>query len=337
MSGHATIYDVARAAGVSISTVSLALNAPGRVNPATLTRVMAAVDTLGYVPKAEAVTRARRGVGRVGAIAPFTSSAFFARLLTGVLHGARGKDVEVVVYDQESATTSPLASLPLTRRVDGVLVMASPLTDEVAQRLRDQRIETVLLDQRRAGFSSVAVDDVAAGRMVAAHLLERDRRHLGFVGHAQQVRGYVLESQARLDGLREGVHAAGLELAAEDVRVGEYGFEAGLAAGLELLGRDPAARPTAIFAHDDLLASGVLAAARELGVGVPDELMVVGFDDGPLAAPLGLTSVHHPAEQEGERALELLLAQLADPARGVQETTLGVTLVERESTGAGSR
>ena len=330
MSATTTIYDVAAKAGVSISTVSLAINAPTRVSPATRTRVLAAVDELGFVPKTEAVTRARRGVGRIGVIAPFTSSAFFARVLNGVLRAARGKQVEVVVYDHESANASPLASLPLTRQVDGVIVMTVPLTDDVARRLLDQPVETVLVDQRRPGFSSVAVDDVAAGRMVAEHLLARGCRRCGFVGHAQDVYDYVLESQARLAGLRAGLQAAGIELADADVRVCERDFEAGRAAARELLDRSE--RPGAVVAHDDLLASGVLAAARQLGIGVPEQLMVVGFDDSALAAPLGLTSVHHPAEQVGERALELLLAQLADPARGVQETTLAVTLAARDST-----
>lgn len=324
-----TIYDVAAKAGVSISTVSLAINAPTRVSPVTRTRVLAAVDELGFVPKTEAVTRARRGVGRIGVIAPFTSSAFFARVLNGVLRAARGRQLEVVVYDHESANISPLASLPLTRQVDGVIVMTVPLTDDVARRLLDQSVETVLVDQRRPGFSSVAADDVAAGRMVAEHLVARGCRRCGFVSHTQDV-GYVLESQARRRGLRAGLQAAGIELADEDVRLCEPDFEAGRAAARELLDRPE--RPTAVVAHDDLLAGGVLAAARDLSIGVPEQLMVVGLDDSALAAPLGLTSVHHPAEQVGERALELLLAQLADPRRGVQETTLAVTLAARDST-----
>ena len=330
MSSRATIYDVAQKAGVSISTVSLALNSPARVNAATLARVMAAIDDVGFVPKAEAVMRARRGVGRIGVIAPFTSNPWFARCLNGVLLAARGKRVEIVVYDQESATTSPLVSLPLTRRVDGVIVMAVPLADEVAQRLADQQIATVLIDQRHPRFSSIAVDNVAGGRMVAAHLVERGHRRCGFIGHAQHVHEYVLHSQARLDGFRQGLRAAGLTLDDDDVRVGEHNFETAFQEALELLGE--ADRPTAIFTHGDLLAGGVLAAARELGLDVPADLMIVGFDDSDLAKSLGLTSVRRPIEESGELALELVLAQLANPKRSVRETTLSLTLVERETT-----
>src|SRR5215467_12329468 len=97
----ATIYDVATRAGVSISTVSLALNAPGRVRPATLARILSAADELGYTPKPEAVVRARRGVRRIGVVAPFTTYPSFARRLYGVMRTLRNRSVEIVVYDEE--------------------------------------------------------------------------------------------------------------------------------------------------------------------------------------------------------------------------------------------
>ena len=109
----------------------------------------------------------------------------------------------------------------------------------------------------------------------------------------------------------------------------DHSIDAARAAARQLLERD--VRPTAIFAHDDLLASGVLRAARELGLDVPGELAVVGFDDGDIAAPLGLTSVNQPLEQSGEIAAQMLLAQLESPTRGVQVTSLSLTLIERES------
>src|SRR4051812_33302144 len=115
---ESTIYDVAKRAGVSISTVSLALNSPSRVRAATLDRVLAAADELAFVPKADAVTRARKGIGRIGVLAPFSSYPSFARRLNGVFRAIKGSGSEIVVYDQESAASSVLGSLPLTRRLD---------------------------------------------------------------------------------------------------------------------------------------------------------------------------------------------------------------------------
>jgi DNA-binding LacI/PurR family transcriptional regulator len=329
MRGRKTIYDVAERAGVSISTVSLALNTPARVQPATLARVMEAVDELGFVPKTEAVTRARRGVGRIGVIAPFTSHPTFAQRLNGVLRVASSERFEVVVYDQESAAVSRLVTLPLTRRIDGLIVMSIPFADEVAERLIDQELATVLVELSHPRFSGVVIDDAAGGRMVAEHLLARGHERFGFIGHAPRTHDYLLQSQARLRGFREGLEAAGVDLADPDVREVEHTLNAARNAAHELLDRTD--RPTAIFAHDDMLAGGVLRAARERNLDVPGDLAIVGFDDSDIAAPLGLTSVRQPLEESGEVAAQMLQAQWSNPRRSAQVTTLGLRLVERET------
>jgi DNA-binding LacI/PurR family transcriptional regulator len=323
-----TIYDVAQRAGVSISTVSLALNKPDRVQAATLARIMDVVDELGFVPKSEAVTRARRGVGRIGVIAPFTSHLTFAQRLNGVLRVAsRDERFEVVVYDQESAAVSMLVTLPLTRRVDGLIVMSVPFTEQVAERLLEQQLTTVLVELQHRRFSSVVIDDAAGGRMVAEYLLGKGHRRLAFIGQAHELQGRVLQSETRLAGFRDGVVAGGGTLAEDDVRLVPHDAGAAAAAARELLAHTP--RPTAIFSHDDVLAGGALRAARELGLAVPDEVAVVGFDDSEIAAPLGLTSIRQPLVESGELAAEMLLAQWAKPSRSIQVSTLRLSLVER--------
>jgi DNA-binding LacI/PurR family transcriptional regulator len=320
----ATIYDVAARAGVSTSTVSLALNAPSRVKASTLNRILEAVDALDYVPKTEAVIRARRGVGRLGVIAPFTSFPSFARRLNGVLGAAAEQHLEVVVYDEPSAATARLASLPLTRRVDGLIVMSLPFSDDVAKRLLEQRVRTVLVELQRPGFSSVTIDDTAGGRMVAELLTREGHTRCAFVGHAQQTHEYVSQSESRLSGFRSGLAAP------PKVRLVHHSFEAARAGARDLL--SSAERPTAIFAHDDILAAGVLRAANELGLSSPTDLAVVGFDDSEIAEPLGLTSVRQPLEESGEIAAQTLLAHLDDPRRTPRNTTLALTLIERSTT-----
>jgi LacI family transcriptional regulator len=315
---------------VSISTVSLALNSPSRVKPATLERILAAIDDLGFVPKSEAVTRARRGIGRIGVIAPFTSYPSFARRLNGVLRAVRGRSCEVVVYDQESAASSQLATLPLTRRVDGLIVMSLPFSDEIAERLAEQSIETILVEVVRDGFSSVTIDDAAGGRMVAEHLLSRGHERFGFLGEEQRTHHYLSQSEARLAGFLEALVARGHALPPGAIQVTSHSFEAAERAADVLL--DVPEPPTAIFAHDDLLASAVLKVARSRGLAVPGELAVVGFDDSEIAQHLGLTSVRQPLEESGSLATETLFNQLAHPDRSRQHTSLKLTLVERETT-----
>lgn len=318
-----TIYDVADRAGVSISTVSLALNAPSRVKPATLQRVMESVDHLGYVPKTEAVLRARRGVGRIGLIAPFTSfPSAFARRLNGVLEEFSTDNYEVIVFDQPSAARSRLVTLPLTRRVDGLIIMSVPFEGDVEQRLDEQGIPTVVVEIGHAGFSNVLIDQRDGGVQVGRHLLGRGHERFAYLGHRQE-HDYPSQSLQKLEGYASVLPQAPL------VRDIEYGYDEAVAAALEMLAGDD--RPTAIFAHDDLLASGVLHAAASLGLEVPRDLAVVGFNDAELAAPMGLTTVRQPFEESGRVAARSLIALLADPRSSRRETILGVTLVERTS------
>jgi DNA-binding LacI/PurR family transcriptional regulator len=304
-----TIRDVAAAAGVSLSTVSLALNSPARVSAATRQRVLDAVDELGFVPKAEAVARARRGVGRIGVLAPFSTYPSAARRVTGILRAVGDRPLEVVLFDQESAahsSTPLLGSLPVTGRLDGIIVVSRPLDPSVAGRL--SRLRTVLLDVRHPGFDSVSASDEAGGRLVAEHLLARGHRRFAFLSEAQESDAYVSPSQRRLAGFRAAL--PGLPVTAA------------VGAARTLLVEH---RPTAVFAANDLLAAGVLRAAHSLGLAVPDDVAVVGFDDGDLAETLDLTTVRQPLEESGRIALEMLLS----PPGPVREVSLGLELVVR--------
>lgn len=326
-----TIYDVAARAGVSISTVSLTLNAPDRVKPATRERIHAAIEALGFQPKSDAVSRARRGLGRVGVLAPFTSHPSFARRLNGVLTATAGRPLEIVLYDGASAADSLLSTLPLTRRVDGMIVMGLPFSDDVAARLADERMRTVLVELRRPGFSSVAADDERGGRMVAEHLVALGHRRVAFIGQVQHVE-YASPSEQRLAGLRAGLEASGGELPEARVRRVEHVPDAAYGAAVELLDDAPEDRPTAIFAHDDALAAAVVRAARDRGLRVPDDVAVVGFDDGELAEQLGLTTIRQPFEGSGSIAAETLVAQLADPSLPARQISLELSLVRRQTT-----
>jgi len=327
-----TIYDVARRAGVSISTVSLALNSPGRLRRSTLDRVLAAADELAYVPKAEAVTRARRGVGRIGVMAPFTSYPSFGRRLNGVLKATRDMPVEIVIYDQQSAAvTSPsLSSIPLTRQLDGLIIMALPLDEVVAQRLIQHKLPTVLVESEHPGFSSISIDDAEGGRLVAELLLRRGHTRVGCVIEQKRGQRRTLPAEARLVAFQRTLAAAGHPLPDVAIRHVPYGMEPARVAAADLL--DQPDRPTAIFAYDDVLATGVLRAAREHGLRVPEDLAVVGFDDSELAEHLDLTTVRQPLEESGEVAIRTLLGHLADPSASLQRTTLGLSVVERSTT-----
>jgi len=328
-----TIYHVAEQAGVSISTVSLAMNSPSRVSEATRSRILAIADELGFEPKTEAITRARRGVGRIGVLAPFSTYPSFYERLNGVLRAVRDEPLEVVVLDHESAATTPsplLASLPFTGRMDGLIVMGMPLDDDVATRLTSGRMPTVLLDMTHDGFDTVEIDDVAGGRMVAAHVCDMGYQHHAFIGEEQQSQLYASPCDRRLDGFRAGLGDRGHRLPERHVVRVPNRREAAEAAASELLASLD--RPCAIFAHDDLLAAGVLQAVRSLGLDTPHGVGIVGFDDSELARVLELTSVRQPLLESGNTAARLLLNRLREPDATARNVRLELLLMARATT-----
>ncbi|MFI7544798.1 LacI family DNA-binding transcriptional regulator [Actinoplanes sp. NPDC049599] len=327
--GHrVTIYEVADRAQVSISTVSNVLNKPDRVSAATRERVLAVVDELGFVPKIQAVSLARQGTGRIGVMAPFTSYGSYLRRLSGLLTAATELEMDVLVFDHESAAlaSSPvLASMPVHGRLDGLIVMGLPIEDAIADRLRERRLPTVAVDADSALFSRVVIDDRSGGQVAGKHLRDRGHHNVGYLLE-RQVSDYDSQAVKRLAGFREVITAAGGTVA---VTSSDNSVDAARRAAADLL--DAADRPSAIMAHHDTLAVGVLLAARDRGLRVPQDVAVMGFDDGDMAMAADLTTVRQPFEESGSAALNVLLGHLG--GSDLRSTTvLDVRLVERSTT-----
>lgn len=328
---HATIYDVAALAGVSIGTVSRALNAPGRVAEGTRTRVLDAVKELDFVPKEVATSRARRGTGRIGVFAPFSSYASFGERLNGVLGVAGNGGPEVVVFDVESAEKSPvvLETLPALRSLDGLIVMSVPFGDRAFAAMQRAHLPVVLVDVTCHGLPAVMADDEMGGRIAAGTLLERGARRLAFVGHRQAQPQLELSAGRRRRGFADAAAAAGAPLDASRVVLVGDDFDETCRASVELLAaRD---RPDGVFAHTDEHAAAVHAAAAQLGLRVPEDVAIVGYDDSLIARALGLTSIRQPLRQTGEWAANALLKAIADPGSMVPSLTLPVSLTRRRS------
>jgi LacI family transcriptional regulator len=322
-----TIYDVSQAAGVSISTVSHTLNRPSRVHEATRKRVLEVIDRLGYQPKPAAMEMARKGTRRVGVIAPFSSYSSYMTRLAGLLEEAREQAYEVVVYDQESAATSTsplLSSLPLTRRVDGLLVLGLPLDDGLAEQLLRQALPTVLVDSSHDSFDSITIDDRQAGLLVGRHLTGSGRRRIAYVSESQRSEAYLSQGQLRRAGVRDALVEAGLDPNGLQHVVTSNDLEGGRAAVRAVL--DGAGLPDAFFAHHDAVAAGVLAECRAQGIAVPEQTAVVGFDDSELARALQITTIRQPLRESGRTGFRHL-RELMD-RRGPDERPDAQTVVE---------
>jgi DNA-binding LacI/PurR family transcriptional regulator len=334
MGKRPTIYDVAERAGVSISTVSFALNKPDRVSDESRRLVLAAADELGFVPKAEAVSRARRGVGRIGVIAPFTSYPSYFRRLAGILGDEAAKSFDICVYDEASAATlaSPLLSaLPISDRLDGLIVMGRQLEDKVTDRLLRQSLPTVMVDAESKVFSTVITDDAAGGALVAEYLVSKGHRKIAFLREpilTSEPLLHELGGWRRFEAFRDALRAAGRREDELSVHEVVPTLENTRAAVREILTREP--RPTAFFAHD-ALAVGALLAARDLGLRVPEDIAVMGFDDGDLAVAADLTTVRQPFEESGRMAMRTLSVHMSDPDYTRHTILLDLKVVERST------
>jgi DNA-binding LacI/PurR family transcriptional regulator len=328
---QATVYEVAKKAGVSIATVSRVLNTPERVNESTRERVHQAIDALGFVPKAEAAARARKMHGRIGVLAPFFTFPSFVQRLRGVASALSDSPFELAIYnvDSSSRRIGWLASLPVTRRIDGLIVMALPFDDEAADRLIHHDLPTVLVEFSRARFSSVRIDDAAGGALAAELLVSLGHGRCAFVGDADVPDYAVPTSDYRLEGYRRGLAKRGVPLPDCYVARAPHGLETAREATHALL--DLRERPTALFAASDTQAMGALQAARERNLAVPGDLAIVGFDDIDVAGYIGLTTVRQPLEESGRVSVDLLLSRLADPSRAAQDVWLPLSLVRRST------
>lgn len=326
-----TIYEVARTAGVSITTVSRVLNDPQKVNQKTRQAVLSAIDEIGFIPRAEARARAIKENRRIGVIAPFITAPSFVQRLRGVATALMNTKYELVIYTVDSSDRfhGYLAKLPLTYTLDGLIVMSLPFEDDEANRLIEHHVESVLIEYPQPVFSTVEIDDVAGGMMAAQYLINKGHRRIAFLGDTDLPEYSIHPVSQRLIGFRQALETAGLSIPPEYVILTPYSQEQARQAAHKLMHMSEA--PTAIFSATDLQAFGVLKAAREMGLKIPDDLAVIGFDDLDMADYVGLTTVRQHLDDSGRIAVELLLSRLANPSHPVQHVHLPLSIIERET------
>jgi DNA-binding LacI/PurR family transcriptional regulator len=328
---HPTIYNVAALSGLSISTVSRVINSNERVNETTRSRVLAAIDQLGFVPKAEARARALKSTHRFGVITPFFTAPSFVQRLRGAAAALSGKSYELVIYPVDSVKRleSYLSTLPITRNLDGLIVMSLELGEAHAARLLDHHLETVLIENHLTGFNSIEIDDVAGGRLAAEYLLRKGHRRCAFMGDSDLPEYAIHPFINRLAGFRQALKGAGVNLPDELVCLAPYNQEQTRLAAKDLL--QLPSHPTAIFAATDFQALGILKVAHSLGIRVPQDLAVIGFDDLDISEMMDLTTIRQHLDESGRVAVELLVSRLNDLNRPVQHVNLPLEIVERNT------
>jgi DNA-binding LacI/PurR family transcriptional regulator len=326
-----TIYHVAERAGVSITTVSRMLNTPDKVNAKTRDRILAAIDELGFVPKAEARARALRQTGRIGVITPFFTAPSFVQRLRGIAARLAKENYELVIYTVESAARleNYFASIHLTGNLDGLIIMSLPISDTNIRRLELHNIPSVLIEYPHPTVSCVEIDDVAGGRLAAEYLIRKGHSRIAFLGDTDLPEYAIHPVSQRLAGFRQALTEAGIELPETFICLAPYTQEQTRQVATKLLHMPQP--PTAIFAATDFQALGVLKVARQLNVKVPEKLAVIGFDDLDMAEYADLTTISQHLDESGRLAVEILLTQLESPSRPPRHVRIPLNIIERET------
>jgi LacI family transcriptional regulator len=324
-----TIARVAQEAGVGVGTVSRVINGSTAVSEATRRRVLEVVAELGYEPNATARALSTGRTRSVGVVAPFFTRPSVIERLRGVAPLLAGSGYQLMLIDVESPEQRDAAFRSLIGRVDGLLsVTIAPGTADL-ERLAAAGVPVVLIDHAHPRLPSVTVDDVAGGRLAAEHLLGLGHRRIAFAGDTvDEVHG-CSASTRRCTGYRRALADAGIPGREELVILRPHGQGAAEIVE-ELLALDEP--PTALFAASDQQALAVLEAATQLGLHVPEDLSVVGFDDVELARYAGLTTVAQPLAVSGAKGAELLLSSLNGSAISTPSQHLPLELVVRGTT-----
>jgi LacI family transcriptional regulator len=329
---RATIVDVARAAGVSIGTVSHVLSNARRVRPETRERVEEAIAQLDFEPDNVARSMIRGRTQTIGMLLPDITNPFFADLSWLVEQALADFDHALVIGNSgnDSAREERYLRSFITRRVDAIIVAVAGTENLSVLKRIGNDIPTVLFDRVIDGtpWDSVLTDSAGGIGAVVDHLIGLGHTRIALASADPE----LPTAAARRAALVSGIARHGLDLAGETV--GAFTLSSGREQGHALLARSP--RPTAIVAGNDLIAMGILDAAAAAGIAIPADLSVVGYDDivyaGYTAPPL--TTVRQPVDRVAAEIVRLLRSRIEDPAAEARHVILEPRLVVRDTTGA---
>ncbi len=332
MTPKITIYEIAKAAGVGIGTVSRVLNNHPNVTPETRAKVKEVVMRMHYQPHTYAQRLARRHSQTISAIIPFFTNYFFVEILRGVQEEitSLGYDLMLFGVNNISQVESKFALSLQRGRVDGILFFSMKLPDRIVPRLREAGIPVVLIDSYYPKLDSISVANIDGAYDATNYLINLGYQRIGMIN------ALLMSAPAaeRLQGYRRALESNGIRYAADLVKTGvntkQDGFnrEAGYEAMMEFI-KMGAEMPEAFFVSSDIQALGAIAALLENGFRVPEDVSMVGFDDIELASHVGLTTMRQPMYQMGQMAVERLAARLSDPGLEVIHKTFLPELVVR--------
>jgi DNA-binding LacI/PurR family transcriptional regulator len=340
ISYRVSIKDIAKAAGVSYSTVSRALNNSPLISQAVRDHVQEIARSMGYTPNALAQSLQSQQTNSVGLVITTIADPFFADIVHGVEERARKTGVSVFLATSNNDPEEEIRIIETfsRRRVDGVIVASSRIGPDYAARLGQIRIPVVLVnaeaDEEQNNLFSVSVNDLLGASQAVQYLIDLGHRKIGYLG----VSNRPASNKSRLDGYLETLKRNNIAVQPGWICINQEQSSGALSLdisiGKQLAGQILQTDVTAVFCYCDTVAAGVYQACQKSGVSIPDDLSIIGFDDNTISEIIhpALTTIHQPKREIGEIAINMLLQCLAGGE--VQNILLDPYLVVRESAAA---
>ncbi len=330
----ATIKDVADMAGVSPATVSRVLNEYPQIRAVTRSKVLRAVEQLGYRPSRVARRMRTKLTSILGLILSDLGNPFFAAVVSGVeaVAYAAGYSLLLCSSDEDPLREESYVHVLLAEMVDGVIISPVDENSTTCQALIDRGVPVVAMDRRlrHLDVDTVVVDNVRAAYQAVKHLIGLGHQRIALIGGPAK----VTTGRERQEGYLQALADSGLPIDGDLIRAGDFKQDGGYQQARALL--EMCNPPTAVFVANNMMTLGALNAIHEKQLDVPKDIAVVGFDDMPWAQSLmpPLTAVAQPAYDLGSCAASMLLARISDKDRPVREIKLDTRLVIRASCGS---
>ena len=333
----ATMKDVARLAGVSTSTVSHVINKDRFVSEAITAKVEAAIKELNYAPSALARSLKLNQTHTIGMLITASTNPFYSELVRGVERSCFERGYSLVLCNTEGDEQRMNRNLEtlMQKRVDGLLVMCSEYPEPLLAMLEEYRhIPMVVMDwgEAKADFTDAVIDNAfEGGYMAGRYLIERGHREIGVIpGPLERNTG-----AGRLAGFMKAMEEAMIKVPESWIVQGDFEPESGYRAMQQILSQPH--RPTAVFCGGDIMAMGALCAADEMGLRVPQDVSLIGYDNVRNARYFtpALTTIHQPKDSLGETAFNMLLDRIVNKREEPQSIEVHPRLIERRSVADG--
>jgi DNA-binding LacI/PurR family transcriptional regulator len=329
------IVEIAERAGVSPATVSRALRGMHHVNERTRTRIVTAAMELNYPLRPDLIPpELVEKTNRIGVIAPYISRWFFSQAINGIEQSLREVGMDLLLYNfsQVDARQRIFQQKQLRGKVDAIIVVSMPPTDEEFTSLLSLGIPITTIGFSHDGCTSIAIDDVLGGKVATQHLTGLGHRQIAVLSGQRETAYNFDVSSNRNKGYLEALNEVGVEWNPDLEINGDFNIYTSEIATESFLRRKKL--PSAIFCHSDEMAFGALKAIRAKGMRVPEDISVIGFDDHDIAQYIGLTTISQPPQFEGQVAAAATIAEITNPSLKRKNIVVPLNLVVRETTAA---